>query len=114
MTLFDEQIKHALNGNIEVPYSYEMKIKNALYQKKHNFKYYIKRFFIAIIYMISMLIGGFGVYAAVGGQIDGVPAMQWFGTRLSNNYTEYKHEVENQVLMKIQVLSLNQHYVVKE
>lgn len=98
MTLFDEQIKNALNSNIEVPYSYEMKIKNALYQKKHNFIYYIKRFFIAIIYMISMLIGGFGVYAAVGGQIDGVPAMQWFGTRLSNNYTEYKQEVENQVI----------------
>ena len=98
MTLFDEQIKKALESNIEVPYTYEMKIKNALYQKKHNFKYYIKRFFIAIIYIISMLIGGFGVYAAVGGQIDGVPAMQWFGTRLSNNYTEYKQEVENQVI----------------
>ena len=98
MTLLDEQIKKALESNIEVPYTYEMKIKNTLYQKKHNFKYYIKRFFIAIIYMISMLIGGFGVYAAVGGQIDGVPAMQWFGTRLSNNYTEYKQEVENQVI----------------
>ena len=98
MTLFDEHIKKALNSDIELPYTYEMKIKNALYHKKHNFKYYIKRFFIAIIYIISMLIGGFGVYAAVGGQIDGVPAMQWFGTRLSNNYTEYKQEVENQVI----------------
>lgn len=98
MTLFDEQIKKALESNIEVPYTYEMKIKKALYQKKYNFKYYIKRFFIAVIYIISMLIGGFGVYAAVGGQIDGVPAMQWFGTRLSNNYTEYKQEVENQVI----------------
>ena len=98
MTLFDEHIKKALNSDIELPYTYEMKIKNTLYQKKHNFKYYIKRFFIAIIYMISMLIGGFGVYAAVGGQIDGMPVMQWFGTRLSNNYIEYKQEVKNQVI----------------
>lgn len=98
MDLLDEIIKSAITSDIEEPYTYERTIKKALYQNKHNFKYYLKRFFIAIISMLSMLIGGFGVYAAVGGEIDGMPAMQWFGTRLSNNYTDYKQEVENQVI----------------
>ena len=99
MDVLDKKIKSALSKNIEEPYTYERTIKKALYKKnKYGVKYYIKRGIIIIISIVSTLIGSFGVYAATGGKIEGIPALDWLGLKFSDQYAEYKQPVENQVL----------------
>lgn len=99
MDLLDKKIKSVLSKEIEEPYTYERTIKRALYNKsKYNIKYYIKRVIIIITSILSTLIGSFGVYAATGGKIEGIPALDWLGLKFSDKYVEYKQPVENQVL----------------
>lgn len=99
MDVLDKKIKSALSKEIEEPYTYERAIKRALYKKnKKNIKYYLKRAIIIIISILSTLIGSFGVYAATGGKIDGIPALDWLGNKFSEKYAEYKQPVENQVV----------------
>lgn len=99
MDLLDKKIKSVLSKEIEEPYTYERTIKRALYKKsKNNIKYYIKRVIIIITSILSTLIGSFGVYAATGGKIEGIPALDWLGLKFSDKYVEYKQPVENQVL----------------
>lgn len=99
MEVLDKKIKSALSKEIEEPYTYERAIKSALYKKsKNNIKYYIKRVIIIIISILSTLIGSFGVYAATGGKIEGLPALDWLGNKFSEQYEEYKQPVENQVV----------------
>lgn len=48
--------------------------------------------------LITTIIGTFGVYAATGGKIEGIPATDWLGIRFSDKYVEYKQPVENQII----------------
>ena len=99
MDVLDKKIKSVLSKEIEEPYTYERAIKRALYKKnKNNIKYYIKRVIIIIISILSTLIGSFGVYAATGGKIEGIPVLDWLGNKFSEQYEEYKQPVENQVV----------------
>lgn len=52
----------------------------------------------AIISILTTIIGTFGVYAATGGKIEGIPATDWLGIKFSDKYVEYKQTVENQIL----------------
>ncbi len=99
MDVLDKKIKSALLKEIEEPYTYERAIKIALYKKsKNDIKYYVKRAIIIIISILSTLIGSFGVYAATGGEIEGIPVLDWLGNKFSEKYAEYKLPVENQVV----------------
>ena len=99
MDYLDLKIKEDLSKNIKEPYSYEMSIKRALYNKKNKgMGYYIRKIIIIVTSIISTLIGSFSVYAVTGGKIEGIPAMDWLGLKFSDSYVEYKQPVENQVL----------------
>lgn len=91
----EEQIIMDLSKDIKIPYSYEIAIKTALNKKaKVNIMLAIRNAIIAIVSVLSLLCGSFGVYAATGGQIEGVPALEWLGIKFSSNYVDYKEEVK--------------------
>ena len=99
MEVLDKKIKMALSKEVEEPYTYERTIKKALYKNKnYGIKHYIKKAIIIIASILSTLAGTFGVYAATGGKIEGMPAFDWIGLKFSEQYVEYKQPVENQVL----------------
>lgn len=54
--------------------------------------------FTIIISALTTIIGTFGVYAATGGKIEGIPATDWLGIKFSDKYVEYKQPVENQII----------------
>ena len=58
----------------------------------------MKRVAVAVMTLLTTIVGTFGVYAATGGKIEGIPAADWLGIRFSNKYLEYKQPVENQIL----------------
>lgn len=99
MDVLDKKIKSALSKEIEEPYTYERTIKKALYKNKHyGIKNYIKKVIIIITSILTTILGTFSVYAVAGGKIDGIPALDWLGLKFSEQYTEYKQPIENQVL----------------
>lgn len=99
MDKLDLIIENALKKDIKEPYSYELSIYKALNRKnKITIKNFIEKFIIIITSILTTLIGSFGVYAATGGKIDGIPALDWLGLKFSDQYVEYKQPVENQVL----------------
>lgn len=90
----EEQIIMDLSKDIKIPYSYDVAIKTALKKKrKFNIILLIRNVIIWIISVLSILCGSFGAYAATGGQIDGVPALEWLGIKFSSSYVDYKEEV---------------------
>lgn len=95
---FDEQIIINLSKDVKIPYSYEIAIKTALNKKrKVNPMQVVRNVIIWITTILGLLCSSFGVYAATGGTIEGIPALDWLGIKFSSNYTEYREEVYEQV-----------------
>lgn len=98
MGLIDERIISDICKDIKVPYSYEMSIKKALdNENKVNIFNIIRNFIITIISILSLICGSFGAYAATGGKIDGIPALEWLGIKFSSSYVDYKEEVSEKM-----------------
>lgn len=81
-----ENLKHKVHNEIV----YTLKTKNGT----HHFR----RIITVIISAIFTIIGSFGVYAATGGKIEGIPATDWLGIKFSDKYVDYKQPVENQII----------------
>ncbi len=91
----EEQIIMDLSKDIKIPYSYDVAIRTALNKKrKPNIMLLIRNVIIWIVSALSVLCGSFGVYAATGGEINGIPAFEWLGINFSSSYVDYKQEVK--------------------
>ena len=98
MDLFDKEIKKIISKDIMEPDSYEEAIKNALNKKKrYNLVHFIKKIIITILSILSLCCGSIIVYAISGGKIEGVPVMKWLGIKISDNYVDYKEDVNKEI-----------------
>lgn len=100
MNNFEEIIKSISKNDIDIPIKVQKGIDYALENKtrNYNWRHYLRKAIIAILSILTTLIGSASVYAIAGGKIEGIPAMDWFGTKFSSKYVEYKQAVENQVI----------------
>ncbi len=91
----EEQIIMDLSKDIKIPYSYDIAIRTALKKKrKPNIILLIRNVIIWLVSVLSILCGSFGVYAATGGEINGIPAFEWLGINFSSSYVDYKQELK--------------------
>ncbi len=97
MNSIEDMIKAVCQNDIEIPIKIQNRIHYTLKNKRKN-KPYFKNFITAIISILGTLLGTFCVYAATGGTIEGISIMDWFGSKFSNQYIEYKQPVENQIV----------------
>ena len=93
----DENFKEKLILNLEQE-SKKQIIEDNKYVRKDGILIKIRKVVMAIISALVMLMGSGVAYAALGGTINGIPALEWLGIKFSNNYVEYKEPVENQVI----------------
>ena len=56
----------------------------------------VKRAITTIVTIIAILAGSITVYAAMGGEIGGKPVIEWLGLKFSDEYENYKIDIENQ------------------
>lgn len=81
---------------VKIPSSVENKIQYALnhIENQSNKINYIKKIITAIISTVLALVGSVTVYAAFGGTILGRPVFEWANIKFSDQYEEYRVEVE--------------------
>ncbi|MBQ9659475.1 MAG: hypothetical protein IJV31_12090 [Clostridia bacterium] len=72
--------------------------ENEKIRTKNKYLVAFKKILIGISATISTIICGGAVYAALGGQINDIPLVEWLGIKFSNNYSEYEEKVENQYI----------------
>lgn len=87
--------------DINIPSSVENKIHytlNNLGNKSSKISY-LKRIITAFISTIIALIGSVTVYASFGGTISGKPILEWIGIKFSDQYEDYKVNVEGQEII---------------
>lgn len=84
--------------DVKIPSSVENKIQYALnhLENRSNKINYIKRIITVFISTVLALIGSVTVYATFGGTISGKPIIEWLGIKFSDEYEEYKMDVEGQ------------------
>lgn len=70
--------------------------KNTIIKKKAHKMNIINKIITIITSIMAMLLGSVTVYAAVGGTIAGKPVIEWIGLGFSNEYENYKVDVEGQ------------------
>lgn len=70
--------------------------KNTIIKKKAHKMNIINKIITIITSIMAMLLGSVTVYAAVGGTIAGKPVIEWIGLGFSNEYENYKVNVEGQ------------------
>lgn len=86
----ENKIQYALN-NVGKPKN--NKIREEIQKMRNGF---MKKVVTAIASACITFIGGATVYAAFGGTIEGVPIVEWFGIKFSNEYENYKVNIEGQ------------------
>lgn len=97
MNMVDDIIKQALSKSIQEPYTYDRKIKDALYTQKTKIITF-KKILATATSIIAITIGSLGAYAVGGGTINGKPATDWLGIKFSDKYQDYKQPVNDQVI----------------
>ena len=84
---------------VEIPQKIQYRVKHTLKNKSCNKKYHLVRKLVTtMITMIVIFVGSIGVYAVNGGTIGGKPIIEWLGIKFSDEYENYKVEVEGQEL----------------
>lgn len=72
-------------------------IKEELNQNNKVKRYsFIKKTITIAASLVIIIVGTVGVYAVCGGTINGKPVIEWLGIRFSENYEEYKVDVQNE------------------
>ena len=95
MNNIEDLLEKASKKDINIPPKIEYKIQYALKHKnKSNWGYSIKKLITIIASLVIVLIGSVSVYAAFGGTIAGKPIMEWIGIKFSDEYDNYKENVE--------------------
>lgn len=97
MNNIEEFIKSTIENDIEIPVKIQNRINYTLRNKKKK-KCYLRKFATVAISILCTIIGTFAVYAATGGKINGIPAVDWLGLEFSNKYVDYKKPVQNQII----------------
>lgn len=94
----DEYINRVYEKYNKIKYSKRNEFYNNYHYKnnKANTFSIIKSIILVIIISGVTFIGGFSVYAAVRGKIDGIPVIEWLEIKFSNKYNDYKEEISNQ------------------
>lgn len=70
--------------------------KNTIIKKKAHKMNIINKIITIITSIMAMLLGSITIYAATGGTIAGKPVIEWIGLGFSNEYENYKVNVEGQ------------------
>lgn len=86
-------------SNIKASDELKEKLKISMekeYVKKVGSGMKIKKGLIAISTLLATLVCG-GVYAGLGGTINGVPVVEWIGIKFSSNYADYEVS-QNQII----------------
>ena len=95
----DDLLKLSSLQEVKIPEKIENKISNTLrncQKKKPNFFFYFGRLIATIVTGLTLVAGGVGVYAAMGGEIAGKPVVEFLGIKLSDKTDEYKQQIEGQ------------------
>lgn len=93
-------LKDASLKEFEIPPKVKFRIGYALNnKKKDNWRYHMKKLITVMASLVLIFVGGFSVYAAFGGTISGKPVIEWLGIKFSDQYEEYKVNVEGQELV---------------
>lgn len=84
--------------DVNIPERVKNKIHYALnhLENKSNKISYLKRIFAAFISTVIALVGSVTVYASFGGTISGKPILEWIGIKFSDQYEDYKVNIEGQ------------------
>lgn len=91
--------QRAMN-QIEVSEELQEKIINSIKQeefKKVGLAIKIKNAIIAVIALLTTLICGGAVYAALGGKINGIPIIKFWGIEITNDCTNLE-EIQNKII----------------
>lgn len=93
-------LKDASLKEFEIPPKVKFRIGYALNnKKKDNWRYHMKKLITVMASLVLIFVGGFSVYAAFGGTISGKPVIEWLGIKFSDQYEDYKVNVEGQELV---------------
>lgn len=93
----EELLELSNKQDVKIPLKIEYRIQNTLKHKhKKQWKNYIKKFVTIMASIMVVFVGSISVYAAFGGTIGGKPVLEWIGIRFSDEYENYKVNVEGQ------------------
>ncbi|MCI8291397.1 MAG: hypothetical protein HFJ25_04000 [Clostridia bacterium] len=86
--------------DFEVPQRVHYRVQYTLKNKeKNNFSIFIKKFVMILASLMIICVGGLGVYASYGGKIAGKTVLEWLGVTFSDEYDNYKVNVDGQKLV---------------
>lgn len=93
----EELLELSSKQDVKIPLKIEYRIQNTLKHKhKKQWKNYIKKFVTVMASIMVAFVGSISVYAAFGGTIGGKPVLEWIGIQFSDEYENYKVNVEGQ------------------
>lgn len=93
----EKMLETASKKHIDIPLKVEHRIQYTLRHKnKNDWRFYMRKMVTVMASMIIVLIGSVSVYAAFGGTIEGKPIFEWIGIKFSDEYKDYKVNVEGQ------------------
>ena len=93
----EKMLEIASQKHIDIPLKVEHRIQYTLQHKnKNDWRFYMRKIVTVMASIIIVLIGSVSVYAAFGGTIEGKPIFEWIGIKFSDEYEDYKVNVEGQ------------------
>lgn len=99
----DKKIKRKFQEDNYIPETTKNVINNILRQNrnviinvKSNKTNILRKLITIMASVIVVFIGSISVYAAFGGTISGKPVFEWIGIKFSDQYEDYKVDVEGQ------------------
>lgn len=102
----DKKIKRKFQEDNYIPNSTKNAINNILMENRNivinikpNKPSILKKLVTVIASIIVVFIGSISVYAAFGGKISDKPIIEWLGIKFSDEYEDYKMDVEGQEVM---------------
>ena len=95
----DKILETASMEEVEIPQKIQYRVRYTLKNKARNKKHHImKKLITTMAALIIVFVGSIGVYAVNGGTIAGKPITEWLGIKFSDEYENYKVNVEGQEL----------------
>ena len=97
MKNIEKMLETASKKHIVIPPKVDHRIQYTLQHKtKNDWRFYMRKIVTVMASMIIVLIGSVSVYAAFGGTVEGKPIFEWIGIKFSDEYEDYKVNVEGQ------------------
>lgn len=97
MKEIEEILEKTSLQEVDVPPKIQYKVNYTLkHKKKRTFNIVIRKLITVVASLLLVLVGSVSVYAAFGGTIAGKPVVEWLGIKFSDQYEDYKVNVEGQ------------------